>query len=80
MSEKPVDDMSFEEAIRELERVVGALEGGEVPLEESITLYQRGDALKKRCDKLLSDAEEKVATITADAEGNPTGTQPLDVG
>lgn len=79
MSEKPVDDMSFEEAIRELERVVGALEGGEVPLEESITLYQRGDALKKRCDKLLSDAEEKVATITADAEGNPTGTQPLDV-
>ena len=79
MSETPVEEMSFEEAIRELERVVGALEGGEVPLEDSITLYERGAALRARCDKLLKDAEEKVAKITTDAEGTPTGTQPLDV-
>jgi len=79
MSETPVEEMSFEEAIRELERVVTALEGGEVPLEDSITLYERGAALRARCDKLLKDAEEKVAKITTDAEGTPTGTQPLDV-
>ena len=46
MSETPVEEMSFEEAIRDLERVVGALEGGEVPLEDSITLYERGAALR----------------------------------
>lgn len=79
MSEKPVEEMSFEEAMKELERVVDALDGGEVPLEDSIALYQRGDALRKRCDKLLKEAEEKVHAITLDAEGKPAGTQPLDV-
>ena len=79
MSEKPVAEMSFEEAIRELEAVVGRLEGGEVPLEDSIALYQRGSELRSRCDALLKDAEEKVAKITTDAEGNAKGTQPLDV-
>ncbi|MDF1874057.1 exodeoxyribonuclease VII small subunit [Vannielia sp.] len=79
MSDKPVDDLSFEEAMKELERVVDQLDGGEVPLEDSIALYQRGDALRKRCDTLLKQAEEKVHALTLDAEGKPAGSQPLDV-
>ncbi len=75
MSEIPVEEMTFEQAMAELERVVGLLERGDVALEESITLYERGAALRKRCDKKLKDAEEKVATITLDAEGTPTGTK-----
>ena len=78
MSDKPVKQMSFEEAMSELERVVSQLEKGEVPLEESITLYERGEALKAHCEAKLKAAEEKVATITTDAQGNPTGTAPLD--
>lgn len=81
MSEpKPVTEMSFEEAMAELESVVRALEGGEVPLEESIRLYERGDALRKHCETKLRDAEARVEQITADADGNATGTRPFDGG
>lgn len=78
MTDIPVEDMSFEQAMAELERVVGLLERGDVALEESITLYERGAALRKRCDTKLKEAEEKVAAITLDAEGNPTGTKPVE--
>ena len=78
MAETPVDQMTFEDAIRELEQVVGKLERGDVALEESIALYERGAALKKRCEKKLSDAEEKVAKITVGADGQAVGTAPLD--
>jgi len=78
MSETPVAEMSFEDAMRELEAVVGQLERGDVPLEESIKLYERGDKLKKHCDKKLAEAEEKVAQITADADGNATGLKPAE--
>ncbi len=76
--EKPVEDMTFEDAIKELEQVVGTLERGDVALEQSITLYERGAALRKRCEKKLNEAEEKVAKITLGADGQPTGTVPLD--
>lgn len=78
MSEKNVAEMSFEEAMQELERVVGQLERGDVPLEDSIKLYERGAALKKRCEEKLKEAEEKVAAITLDGDGNPTGTTPVE--
>ena len=78
MSETAVDKMSFEDTMRELESVVGRLESGDVPLEDSIKLYERGAALKAHCQKKLAEAEEKVAQITTDGEGNPTGTAPLD--
>lgn len=78
MSETPVGEMSFEQAMAELEKTVGLLERGDVALEESITLYERGAALRKRCDQKLKEAEEKVAAITLDAEGNPTGTKPVE--
>jgi exodeoxyribonuclease VII small subunit len=73
-----VKSMSFEDALRELELVVGKLERGEVPLDESIALYERGAALKKRCEAKLKEAEEKVAKLTLDGDGQPTGTEPLD--
>ena len=75
---KPIDQMSFEEAIRELEQVVTALDRGDVALEESIKLYERGAALKARCEAKLKEAEEKVAQITLDASGQPTGTTPVE--
>ena len=78
MSGKPVEEMSFEEAMRELEGVVGQLERGDVALEDSIKLYERGAALKARCEKTLKEAEEKVAAITLDACGTPTGTTPVE--
>ncbi len=73
-----VNEMSFEDALRELETVVGQLERGEVPLDKSIELYERGAALKKRCEAKLKEAEEKVAKLTLDGDGQPVGTAPLD--
>ncbi|RMH49002.1 MAG: exodeoxyribonuclease VII small subunit [Alphaproteobacteria bacterium] len=78
MSEKPVEEMSFEEALKELEDVVRRLEQGDVPLDESIRLYERGAKLKRRCEKKLREAEEKVAQITLDESGNPSGTVPVE--
>ena len=78
MTEAPVAEMSFEEAMKELEAVVGRLERGDVPLEESINLYNRGDALKKHCEAKLKEAEEKVAAITLDGDGQPNGLKPVE--
>lgn len=78
MTDKPVAEMSFEEAMKELEEVVGKLERGDVALEESIGLYERGAELKKRCEAKLREAEEKVAAITLDSEGRATGSTPVD--
>ena len=74
-----VKKMPFERAIEELESIVKRLEEGKVPLEESVTIYERGEALKKRCDELLRQAEARVDKITTDASGKVTGTEPLDV-
>ena len=78
MTDTPVNEMSFEAAMAELEKVLGQLERGDVALEESIALYERGAALKARCETKLKEAEEKVAAITLDAEGDPVGTKPID--
>lgn len=78
MSDTPVDEMSFEAAMRELEQVVGQLERGDVELEKSIALYERGAALKARCEAKLKEAEEKVAAITLDGAGNPAGLAPVE--
>ncbi|MDA7964433.1 exodeoxyribonuclease VII small subunit [Ruegeria sp.] len=78
MTELSVDQMTFEQAMKELEAVVGQLERGDVALDQSIALYERGAALKKRCEDELKRAEEKVAAITLDAGGQPTGTTPVE--
>lgn len=78
MTDTPVEKMSFEQAMKELETVVDQLERGDVALDQSITLYERGAALKKRCEDELKRAEEKVAAITLDQNGAPTGTTPVE--
>mgnify|MGYP000704696521 FL=1 len=78
MTDTPVEEMSFEQAMSELEKVLGQLERGDVALDESITLYERGAALKARCEKKLKEAEEKVAAITLDGDGNPAGLKPVE--
>lgn len=78
MTDAPVTEMSFEDAMAELEQVVGKLERGDVALDESIKLYERGAKLKKRCEAKLKEAEEKVAAITLDSDGKPAGTKPVE--
>jgi len=77
-TQTPVAEMSFEQAMRELEQVVGKLESGDVELDASIQLYERGAALKKRCEEKLKEAEEKVAAITLDETGAAKGTTPVE--
>ncbi|MGN6584432.1 MAG: exodeoxyribonuclease VII small subunit [Rhizobiaceae bacterium] len=70
--------MSFEQALEALERIVDDLEKGDVPLDQSIRIYERGEALKKHCDALLKAAEDKVEKIRLSRDGTPAGTEPLD--
>ncbi len=74
----PIETLSFESAMAELEKIVTALEEGNVALERSIALYERGEALKARCDTLLKSAEDKVEKIRLSRDGEPVGTEPLD--
>ncbi len=73
-----ISNMSFEEAMKELEATVGKLEHGEATLEESIALYERGAALRAHCDAVLRQAEERVEKITLAANGQPAGTTPVE--
>jgi exodeoxyribonuclease VII small subunit len=74
-----IKKLSFERAIEELESIVKRLEDGKVPLEESVAIYERGEALKRRCEDLLRQAEARVEKITADSSGAVTSVEPLDV-
>lgn len=73
-----VSEMSFEAAVAELEGIVEQLERGDVALDKSIEIYERGEALKAHCEKLLSKAEKRIEKIRLDRQGQPTGTEPLD--
>ena len=76
MTETPVAEMTFETAMAELERVVTQLDRGEVPLDQSIALYERGAALKAHCEAKLKEAEEKVEQLVLNSDGQPTGVTP----
>ena len=81
MTEKTAADiatMSFEDALKELETIVDKLERGDVPLDSSIAIYERGEALKQHCDRLLAAAENRIEKIRLSREGKPVGTEPLD--
>ena len=73
-----VKSMSFETALKQLESIVGNLERGDVELEQSIKIYERGEALKAHCSALLKAAEDKVEKIKLGRDGKPSGTEPLD--
>lgn len=73
-----IKEMPFEKALEELEKIVGKLESGQAPLQESITIYERGEALKIHCETLLKAAEARIEKITLSRDGTPAGTEPLD--
>jgi exodeoxyribonuclease VII small subunit len=73
-----IADMSFEQALRALEDVVRQLEGGEVPLEESIGLYERGEALRRHCQARLDAAQARIEKIVAGPDGKATAAVPFD--
>ena len=73
-----LSQMSFEEALRALEDVVRRLETGEVPLEESIDLYERGEQLRKHCQARLDAAQARIEKIVAGPDGAPSHTVPFD--
>ena len=75
-----VETLSFEQALAELEAIVQRLERGDVPLEQSIAIYGRGEALKARCDQLLKQAEVKIEQITLTADGSAQGSVPFQAG
>jgi exodeoxyribonuclease VII small subunit len=74
-----IKSLSFEKALAALEDIVARLEGGKVDLEDSIKLYERGEALKKHCETKLAEAEARIEKITLDPTGKAMGTEPLDV-
>lgn len=72
--------LSFEDALKELEVVVRRLESGEAPLDESIDLYARGEALRTHCQARLDAAQARIEAVVADREGRPAATRPFDGG
>ncbi|MEM8726228.1 MAG: exodeoxyribonuclease VII small subunit [Pseudomonadota bacterium] len=73
-----IEHMSFEEALRALEEIVTQLERGDVPLDDSITLYERGEKLRAACQKRLDAAQARIEKIVTGTDGKPSGTTPLD--
>lgn len=77
-SDTNIKDLAFEKAMSELENIVARLEKGEVSLEESINLYDRGEKLRTHCDHLLKKAEERIEKIVQGPDGKAVSTKPLD--
>ena len=80
MSEEKTDlsKLSFEQALDQLEKIVDRLERGDVPLDESIKIYEQGEALKKHCATPLQADEDKIEKIRVGADGTAKGSEPLD--
>ena len=65
----PIDALTFDAALAELERTVAELEAGGLPLERTLALYERGVALQQQCERLLGDAELRVRRLVEGARG-----------
>ena len=76
--QKEVKNISFEDALKELESIVQKLESGQVKLEEAVTAYEKGVQMQKVCEEKLKEAQMKVEKLILDKEGKPTGKEPLD--
>ena len=70
--------LSFEDALKRLETIVQRLESGDASLDESITLYTEGDALRTQCERRLKDAQARIEKISLGSDGAPIGTTPFD--
>ena len=68
----PIEDLSFEQALQELESIVRNLESGQIALDDAINAYERGAKLKQHCANKLVDAQTRVQAITIDGDGTPT--------
>ena len=77
MSETETNELSFEAALGELERLVQELERGQLDLDDAISAYERGTALKEHCRKKLSDAQMRVERLSISANGEPK-VEPFD--
>lgn len=81
MADEPqISELSFEEALRELERIVTRLESGDAQLQEAIDLYERGDQLRRQCAARLDAAQARIEAIRTDAQGRALGTTPFAAG
>ncbi len=80
MDDQQIAALSFEDALTRLEEIVRTLEKGEAPLDQSIALYQEGDALKRHCEARLKDAQMRIDQIALGADGKSTGTIAFDAG
>lgn len=78
--EQPVDQLSFEDALKELEAIVHRLETGDEPLQTAIDLYARGDQLRQQCEARLAAATARIEAIRTDAAGKATGVEPFLAG
>lgn len=74
----PIENMSFEDAMAELETIVRSLETGNTKLDDSIAAYERGVALRKHCETRLENARLKIEKITLDENNSPIGLEPFD--
>ena len=77
MDDAAFADLSFEDALKQLEAIVRQLESGDVPLDDSISLYARGDALKRQCEERLKAAQARIEKISLGSDGSPKGTEPF---
>ena len=75
---KEVKNISFEEALKELESIVQKLESGQVKLEEAVSAYERGIQMQKICEGKLKEAQMKVEKLILDKEGTPIAKESLD--
>ena len=73
-----IAELTFEDALAQLEALVRKLESGDVPLDRSIDLYERGERLRRHCQERLDGAQARIEAIVADGEGRATGTRPFD--
>ena len=73
-TDQPVESLTFEAALGELERIVGRLESGDTPLDEAIALYERGSQLRQRCAERLDAAQARIEAIRLGADGRPAAT------
>ena len=78
VSETDISQLSFEQALIALEEVVQQLESGNVPLDQSISLYERGESLRKHCQARLDDAQARIERIVTDSNGAANSTAPFD--
>ncbi|KQT34761.1 exodeoxyribonuclease VII small subunit [Sphingomonas sp. Leaf412] len=74
----PIESLSFEAALKELEQIVGRLESGDTPLDDAIALYERGSALRGHCAQRLDAAQARIESIRLGSDGAPAGTKPFD--